>query len=114
MSKQTSAQDLAGHLFEAEAAIGAALAKAALLTESLVFCQRDLNFSPVVGHRAIDGMGAAMSALASANSQMASVHRRLDEIRTKMGIDPAVAYGGGEKPPVGLASDAVAEEPVSA
>lgn len=100
MTNPVAARDLATQLFEVEAAVGAALAKAALLTEAMVLSQKEFNLSATVGHRALDGVGAAISALTTANSEIATVHRRLDEIRSRVGIDPAVAYGGGDKPPI--------------
>lgn len=112
MTGVTTAKDLATQLFEVEAAVGSALAKAALLTEAMVFSQKELSISPVVGHRALDGVGAAIIALTNANSQIAAVHRRLDEIRSRVGLDPSVGYGGGDKPPipVGHMDDAAAAD----
>lgn len=97
MTKPAAAGDLAAQLFEVEAAVGAALAKTAMLTEAMVFSQKELNLSPVVGHRALGGVGAAVAALTTANSEIAGVHRRLEEIRAKVGLAP-VGYGGGDKP----------------
>jgi hypothetical protein len=92
------AEQIAGALFEAEAAIDAALAKTATLTGIMPALRREAGASALIGQDAVERASQAIAALADARRAIVETHKELSVAQTQMGLG-AVAIGddGGNK-----------------
>jgi hypothetical protein len=92
------ADQVAASLFEAEAAIDAALAKTAGLAGVMPSLRTDAGLSALVGQGAVERASEAIALLAQARRAICETHKELDAAKTQIGLG-AVMYGGMEKPP---------------
>ena len=92
------AEQVAGALFEAEAAIDAALAKTATLTGIMPALRRDAGASALIGQDALERASQAIAALADARRAIVETHKELSIVQGQIGLG-AVALGdpGGDK-----------------
>jgi hypothetical protein len=92
------AEQVAGALFEAEAAIDAALAKTAALTGIMPSLRREAGASALIGQDAVERASQAIAALADARRAIVETHKELSVVQTQIGLG-AVAVGddGGGK-----------------
>jgi hypothetical protein len=102
------AEQVAGALFEAEAAIDAAIAKAAALTGIMPQLRREAGASALIGQDAVEHASQAIVALTDARRSIVETHKQLSIVQAQIGLgaitmsDPV----GGDKPPPMFASDA--------
>ena len=96
-NRREAATKVADSLFAAEAAIDAALARAANLSSALVQARTEANLSAIVGQDAFEGAAAALSALVRARADIVETHKRLSETQIKIGLRN-VAWGDQGKP----------------
>ena len=93
------ADQVATSLFDAEAAIDAALSKIAGLTGLMPALRADAGLSALIGQDAVERSSEAVAALTVARRAIVEAHKALGTAQRQMGLG-AVAYGGeGEKPP---------------
>jgi hypothetical protein len=94
------AEQIAGALFEAEAAIDAALAKTAALTGVMPALRRQAGASALVGQEAVERASQAIMALAEARRAIVETHKELDTAKTYIGLGAvSLTDPGSEKPP---------------
>jgi hypothetical protein len=86
------ADQVAANLFEAEAAIDAALAKTARLACVMPELRADAGLSALIGQDAVERASEAIAALASARRAIVETHKELDLAKTQIGLG-AVMYG---------------------
>jgi hypothetical protein len=100
------AEQVAGALFEAEAAIDAAIAKAAALTGIMPQLRREAGASALIGQDAVEHASQAILALTDARRSIVETHKQLSIVQTQIGLG-AVMLGdpGGPKPPPMFAQD---------
>jgi hypothetical protein len=91
------ADQVAASLFEAEAAIDAALAKAASLAGVMPALRGDAGLSALVGQDAVERASEAILALTQARRAIVETHKELDAAKTQIGLG-AVMYGEPVKP----------------
>ena len=93
------AEQIAGALFEAEAAIDAAIAKTATLTGVMPTLRREAGASALIGQDAVERASQAIMALAEARRAIVETHKELSIAQGQIGLG-AVALGdtGQEKP----------------
>ncbi|MFZ5721548.1 MAG: hypothetical protein ACOY5Y_18975 [Pseudomonadota bacterium] len=94
------AEQVAGALFDAEAAIDAALAKTAHLTGVMPMLRKQAGASALIGQDAVERASQAIMALAEARRAIVETHKELGIVQTQIGLG-AVRMGGdeGDKPP---------------
>lgn len=94
------AEQVAGALFEAEAAIDAALAKTAALTGIMPSLRREAGASALIGQDAVEHASQAIAALADARRAIVETHKELSIVQTQIGLGAVMlGDGGGDKPP---------------
>jgi hypothetical protein len=95
------AEQIASALFEAEAAIDAALSKTAQLTGIMPTLRQQARLSALVGQDAVERASHAIAALAEARRAIVETHKELSVAQEQVGLG-AVAFGddNGGKPPV--------------
>jgi hypothetical protein len=100
------AEQIAGALFEAEAAIDAALSKTAALTGVMPSLRRQAGASALIGQDALEHASQAIMALAEARRAIVETHKELSVAQGQIGLG-AVAIGDdmGDKPAVGLGQE---------
>ncbi len=104
--RRMAAEQIAGALFEAEAAIDAALAKTAQLTGVMPSLRKMAGASALVGQDAVERASQAIMALAEARRAIVETHKELSVAQGQVGLG-AVAFGDGQdKPPVGTVAHA--------
>ncbi|HVI31648.1 hypothetical protein [Phenylobacterium sp.] len=93
------AEKIAGALFEAEAAIDAAIAKTATLTGVMPSLRREAGASALIGQDAVERASQAIMALAEARRAIVETHKELSIAQGQIGLG-AVAIGDdmGDKP----------------
>ena len=95
--RRKAADQVAEHLFSAEAAIDAAVNKAAALAAVLPMARTDANLSALYGQAALERLTETIAALAQARRGIVETHKELAIARDQIGLG-AVAYGEGQKP----------------
>lgn len=97
------AEQIAGALFEAEAAIDAALAKTAALTGVMPQLRREAGASALIGQDAVERASQAIMALAEARRAIVETHKELSVAQGQIGLGAVTLSdpGLGDKPPVG-------------
>lgn len=97
--RRMAAEQIAGALFDAEAAIDAAIAKTAHLTGVMPSLRHQAGASALIGQDAVERASQAIMALAEARRAIVETHKELSVAQHQVGLG-AVAYGdtGGEKP----------------
>jgi hypothetical protein len=94
------AEQIANALFEAEAAIDAALAKTATLTGVMPALRKEAGASALIGQDAVERASQAIMALAEARRAIVETHKELSLAQGQMGLGAVTLQGdGGEKPP---------------
>ena len=94
------AEQIAGALFEAEAAIDAALSKTAQLTGVMPALRSKAGLSALIGQDAVEHASQAIAALAEARRAIVETHKQLSVAQEQVGLG-AVMVGdpGGDKGP---------------
>lgn len=98
------AEQIAGALFEAEAAIDAALAKTAHLTGVMPSLRKEAGASALIGQDAVERASQAIAALAEARRAIVETHKELSVAQHQVGLGAVMLDTGGDKPPVTTAS----------
>lgn len=95
------AEQIAGALFEAEAAIDAAIAKTAALTGIMPSLRSQAGASALIGQDAVERASQAIMALADARRAIVETHKELSIAQTQIGLGAVVLVdpGSGDKPP---------------
>ena len=103
------AEQVASALFEAEAAIDAALAKTAHLTGVMPTLRKAAGASALIGQDAVERASQAIVALAEARRAIVETHKELSVVQGQIGLGAITMGGdGGEKPaPEGIAAERV-------
>jgi hypothetical protein len=86
-------QQVATQLFEAEAAIDAAIAATAKLTALMPEARANASISAVVGQEAMLQASQTLAALVAARQDIVNTHKALDEVKTDLGLR-TMAMGG--------------------
>lgn len=94
------AEQIAGALFEAEAAIDAALSKTAQLTGVMPALRQQAGLSALVGQDAVERATQAISALAEARRAIVETHKELSVAQGQVGLGAVMIDSGGDKPPI--------------
>jgi hypothetical protein len=94
------AEQIAGALFEAEAAIDVALAKTAALTGVMPQLRREAGASALIGQDAVERASQAIMALAEARRAIVETHKELSVAQHQIGLGAVMIDAGGDKPPV--------------
>jgi hypothetical protein len=94
------AEQIACALFEAEAAIDAALSKTANLTGVMPALRKQAGASALIGQDAVERASQAIAALAEARRAIVETHRELSVAQDQVGLGAIALDGGGDKPPV--------------
>ncbi|CAN7543166.1 hypothetical protein LJR164_003844 [Phenylobacterium sp. LjRoot164] len=103
MQRRELAQAIATSLFETEAALDAALERAALLIAQTSALRREHNYSAVLGHEAVAALTRTIDALGEARGHTMSAHAAFEKASPQLGVQPATLHGTGvEKPPTGV------------
>jgi hypothetical protein len=93
------AEQIAGALFEAEAAIDAALSKTAQLTGVMPALRRQAGASALIGQDAVERASQAIMALAEARRAIVETHKELSVAKDQIGLGAVMVDTGGDKPP---------------
>jgi hypothetical protein len=93
------AEQIAGALFEAEAAIDAALSKTAHLTGVMPALRKEAGASALIGQDAVERASQAIAALAEARRAIVETHKELSVAQQQVGLGAVMIDGGGDKPP---------------
>lgn len=103
--RRMAAEQVAGALFEAEAAIDAAISKTALLTGVMPTLRKQAGASALIGQDAVERASQAIMALAEARRAIVETHKELSIAQGQIGLG-AVRMGGdpGDKPPEAAAT----------
>lgn len=103
MQRRELAQAIATSLFETEAALDAALERAALLIAQTSALRREHNYSAVLGHEAVAALTRTIDALGEARGHAMSAHAAFEKASPQLGVQPTTLHGTGvEKPPTAL------------
>lgn len=100
------ADQVAAALFEAEAAIDAALARTAHLTGVMPGLRKEAGISALIGQDALERASEALSALALARRAMVETHKELTVAQKQIGLGAVMFGDEGPKPPL-LAAERV-------
>ena len=94
------AEQVAGALFEAEAAIDAALTKTAMLTGMMPQLRKSAGASALIGQDALERASQAIAALADARRAIVETHKELSVAQKQIGLGAVVLADptGGDKP----------------
>jgi hypothetical protein len=92
------AEQIAGALFEAEAAIDVALSKTAQLTGVMPALRQQAGLSAIVGQDAVERATQAIMALAEARRAIVETHKELSVAQQQVGLGAVMIDGGGTKP----------------
>ncbi len=97
--RRKAADQVAGGLFEAEAAIDQALNKTAVLAASIPSARAEAGLSAIYGQSAIERLSETLAALTQARRGIVEAHKELAIVQRQVGLG-AVAYGDdATKPP---------------
>jgi len=100
------AEQIAAALFEAEAAIDAAIAKTAALTGIMPSLRAQAGASALIGQDAVERSSQAIMALADARRAIVETHKELSIAQEQIGLGAVTLSGdtGQTKPPPMFAS----------
>ena len=93
------AEQIASALFEAEAAIDAALSKTAALTGVMPALRGQAGLSALIGQDAVEHASHAIAALADARRAIVETHRELSVAQEQIGLGAVTMDNPGVKPP---------------
>lgn len=98
--RRMAAEQVAGALFEAEAAIDTALSKTAQLAGVMPALRKAAGASALIGQDAVERASQAIMALAEARRAIVETHKELSVVQGQIGLG-AVRMAGdeGDKPP---------------
>ena len=100
------AEQIASALFEAEAAIDAALSKTAALTGVMPSLRKQAGASALIGQDAVERASQAIMALAEARRAIVETHKELSIAQGQIGLGAVTMAGeGGEKPPPAIEAE---------
>jgi hypothetical protein len=104
--RRLAAEQVAVALFEAEAAIDAAITKAAILTGAMPSLRSQAGASALIGQGAVERASAAIMALTEARRAMVETHQELSIVQEQIGLGAVTLSGdtGQVKPPPMFAS----------
>ncbi len=98
--RRIAAEQVAAALFEAEAAIDAAVSKTAHLTGVMPSLRRQAGASALIGQDALERVSQAIMALAEARRAIVETHKELSVVQGQIGLGAVKMIGDdGEKPP---------------
>ena len=93
------AEQIAEALFEAEAAIDAAISKTAQLTGVMPALRQKAGLSALVGQDAVERATQAIMALAEARRAIVETHKELSVAKDQVGLGAVMVDTGGSMPP---------------
>jgi hypothetical protein len=99
-----AAEQIAGALFEAEAAIDAALSKTARLTGVMPALRTQAGASALIGQDALEHASQAIMALAEARRAIVETHKELSIAQGQVGLGAVVMMGDPGDKPLGSAT----------
>ncbi len=99
------AEQIAAALFEAEAAIDAALSKTAMLTGVMPQLRREAGASALIGQDAVEHASQAIMALAEACRAIVETHKELSIAQAQIGLGAVVMSDTGTGKPPLMAAD---------
>lgn len=91
------AEQIAGALFEAEAAIDAALAKTAALTGIMPSLRKQAGASAMIGQGAVERASQAILALADARRAIVDTHNELSVAQEQIGLGAVMLGDTGDE-----------------
>ncbi len=107
--RRMAVEQVAAVLYEAEAAIDAALNKTAALTATVPTARSDAGLSAMYCQGALERLSETIAALAQARRGIVETHKALTQDKIQMGLGGLRLDGaGGTKPPHGIAAEATA------
>ena len=92
------AEHIASALFEAEAAIDAALSKTAALTGAMPALRREAGASALIGQDALEHASQAIMALAEARRAIVETHKELSIAQAQIGLGAVVSRLAAKEP----------------
>lgn len=98
------ADEVAASLFEAEAAIDAALAKTAKLAGVMPSLRQDAGLSALIGQDAVERASDAIAALALARRAIVETHKELSLAQEQIGLGAVMFGDPGDKPAMAVAT----------
>jgi hypothetical protein len=105
-------EQVAAVLYEAEAAIDAALNKTAALTATVPVARSDAGLSAMFCQGAVERLSETIAALAQARRGIVEAHKALTVDKVNMGLGSVRLDGdGGTKPPPGVTRPNLVEVP---
>lgn len=100
--RRLAAEQVASALFEAEAAIDAALSKTAQLTGVMPSLRKMAGASALIGQDAVEHASQAIMALAEARRAIVETHKELSIAQAQIGLGAVTLTGDAQdKPPPG-------------
>jgi hypothetical protein len=96
--RRRAADRVAAELFQAEAAIDAALNRTATLTAVVPAARAEAGLSALFGQGAIERLSETIAALAQARRGIVECHKELAIIRDQIGLGPSALGDLGQKP----------------
>ena len=90
------ANNVATALFDAEAAVDAAIVAIGALANMLPQAQGAAKLSPVVGDAAFGHLGATVKSLFEGRTSIVALHHELDTVKTAMGLRNFRIVGTGD------------------
>jgi hypothetical protein len=97
--RRIAAEQVAGALFEAEAAIDAAISKAAQLTAMMPLLRQSAGASALIGQDAVERASQAIMSLTEARRAIVETHKELSVVQGQIGLGAVKLEGpGGVKP----------------
>jgi hypothetical protein len=104
--RRIAAEQVAGALFEAEAAIDAAISKTARLTGAMPSLRKQAGASALIGQDAMERASEAIMALAEARRAIVETHKELSVVQGQIGLGAVRMEGDmGDKPPPAAATE---------
>ncbi len=98
--RRIAADQVAAGLFEAEAAIDAALNKTAVLAAAIPAARAGAGLSALFGQDAVERLSETIVALTQARRGIVETHKQLAVVKVQIGLGSVVMDGdNGEKPP---------------
>ncbi len=96
--RRSAADQVAVGLLEAEAAIDAALNKAAALAAAMPLARTDAGLSALFGQDAVERLTDTIAALTQARRGIVETHKELAEVKVQIGLGAVMIGANGEKP----------------
>jgi hypothetical protein len=97
--RRIAADQVAAGLFEAEAAIDAALNKTAVLAAAMPAARAGAGLSALFGQDAVERLSETIAALTQARRGIVETHKQLAEVKIQIGLGAVMTGDNGEKPP---------------